>query len=361
MKQTIHALVDLQFGSTGKGLLAGALAIREKYDTAVTAWMPNAGHTFVDEYGRAMVHTALANSIVSPNIKQILVAPGSVVDLAALKKEWYAAAALGYVSDVYIHENAAVLDPSHAEWEKNHVVGIGSTQKGSMAAVVAKLKRDPSGLATAGRVWGVDTLLAQQAGVYGLTIQVVNHDGYMQKLRSAEKIILEGAQGYSLGINNGFYPYTTSRQCTVAQLCSDTLVPPGLVDVTWGCARTFPIRVANRYNAGGELTGWSGPCYSDQEETTFAAISQKQENTTVTGLPRRIFTWSDIQMTEALYANQCGELRVFLNFANYLPQDRRRDVLRAHGATIARCGARLAAIGYGPQAQDIDWDVTDAC
>ena len=68
MKQ-INVIVDLQFGSTGKGLLAGYLAETTKPDTVITAWAANAGHTYINADGRKFVHTMLANGIVSPNLR----------------------------------------------------------------------------------------------------------------------------------------------------------------------------------------------------------------------------------------------------------------------------------------------------
>jgi adenylosuccinate synthase len=350
----VHAVVDLQFGSTGKGLLVGYLAEEHGYDTAVTAWMPNAGHTYVNDKGQKMVHTALANAIVSPAIERVLIAPGSVVDLNALKSEFYDACEMGYPANVYIHENAAVLTSEHQEWEKKHVVAIGSTQKGSMAAMASKLKRDPQESATAGRVFMIGAPLAMWRN---FSVTVVTHREYLILLRRSERMILEGAQGYSLGINSGFWPYTTSRQCTVAQLCSDTLVPPGWITHTFGCARTFPIRVANRF-ADGKLVGWSGPCYDDQNETSFDDLGQKQEVTTVTKLPRRIFTWSKKQIVEAIEANQCGEFSVFLNFVNYLEHwggvlmdD--YTALLPFVADVRSAGARIDYIGTGPARKNV--------
>ena len=80
-------ILDLQFGSTGKGLLAGYLAKMRSPDVVVTAWGPNAGHTYIDSDGRHFIHRMLANGIVSPNLKAVLIGPGSVIDLDALEQE----------------------------------------------------------------------------------------------------------------------------------------------------------------------------------------------------------------------------------------------------------------------------------
>ena len=83
----INMIVDLQFGSTGKGSIAGYIAYRDQPDTIVTAWSPNAGHTFIDKNNIKDVHTMLANGIVSERLKTILIGPGSVLNYDALVSE----------------------------------------------------------------------------------------------------------------------------------------------------------------------------------------------------------------------------------------------------------------------------------
>ncbi|WP_369676595.1 adenylosuccinate synthetase, partial [Enterococcus faecium] len=90
---------------------------------------------------------------------------------------------------------------------------------------------------------------------------VVDKEAYDQAIINAERIQIEGAQGYSLSIYNGFYPYTTSRDITPHQVLADTNMPFGLYVEVYGTMRTFPISVANRYNEAGEMIGTSGGCY----------------------------------------------------------------------------------------------------
>ncbi len=49
LQPKVDLVVDLQFGSTGKGLLCGYLSESDDYDTVITANMPNAGHTYIDK------------------------------------------------------------------------------------------------------------------------------------------------------------------------------------------------------------------------------------------------------------------------------------------------------------------------
>src|SRR5574337_359110 len=45
----IDLVMDFQYGSTGKGAIAGYLAKRGDYDTAVCSFGTQAGHTYIDK------------------------------------------------------------------------------------------------------------------------------------------------------------------------------------------------------------------------------------------------------------------------------------------------------------------------
>jgi len=122
--------MDLQFGSTGKGLMAGYWASKYHPDTLVTAWAANAGHTFINSSRRKWVHTMLANGIVSPGLKRILIGPGSLLDMDALLKEIEANGDLIAGIPIYIHDHAAVITQRHRDEENGSMTKIGSTKKG---------------------------------------------------------------------------------------------------------------------------------------------------------------------------------------------------------------------------------------
>src|SRR4051812_36774161 len=104
----IHAIVDLQFGSTGKGLLAGHLALKLQPDVIITAWGPNAGHTFIDDDGRKFVNIALPNGIVA-RPKLLMIGPGSVINPDRMLHEMREYFDLLAHTEIVIHENAAVV------------------------------------------------------------------------------------------------------------------------------------------------------------------------------------------------------------------------------------------------------------
>lgn len=353
MKKKATIICDMQFGSTGKGLLAGYLAERDQPDVLVTAWSLNAGHSYIDASGRKFVHCMLANGIVSPKARYVLIAPGSQIGVDRLLAEMHECRDIieRQGIQVIIHENACVIQDRHIAEESGTMTAIGSTKKGCGAALAEKIQRNPQALTTAGHLQA-EILLKASALNLLRHISIVGNKVYARILDEAERVQVEGAQGYSLGINSGFYPYTTSRECTPAQIASDCLIPLAMIGKVVGTMRTYPIRVANRYDEDGNQIGWSGPCYPDQDEITFGEIGQEVEHTTVTKLPRRIFTFSPMQCREAMRAVMPDE--VFLNFANYTDYPKLLDIV-AHISDAANkygCGG-VTYLGYGPTAEDV--------
>jgi GH24 family phage-related lysozyme (muramidase) len=164
---------------------------------------------------------------------------------------------------------------------------------------------------------------------------------------AAHMNFLEVSQGFSLGINSGFYPYTTSRECTVMQALSDANIHPSMYRKSIMVVRTFPIRVA----------GNSGPCFHDQREMTWEELGVEPEITTVTKKIRRVFSWSDEQFMQAVMANRPDV--VFLNFCNYL-ENLGADVdafVQEHVMipymTVMRKLPDLILLGYGPKTTDV--------
>jgi adenylosuccinate synthase len=311
--RTAKLIIDLQFGSTGKGLIAGYLAKRQPFDTIVTAWSPNAGHTFIDSDGRKFIHTTIPNGIVGTHVKRVMLGAGSVINLDNFTKEWKECQDIleGKIN-VFIHENATVVSPYHMAEEEKTMVSIGSTRKGVGAALIEKIRRNPDSKITARQF--INRKEFDLPGVAVVTSKV--WDEIMAD--DVENVLIEGCQGYSLSIHHGFYPYTTSRDVSTHQILADCCIPRirhhNALQVI-GCCRTYPIRVANRYNDKGEMIGWSGGCYEDQGEINFGDIGQEVEYTTVTRLPRRIFTFSKEQVSRAIELNGVDD--VFLNFTNY--------------------------------------------
>jgi len=360
-KKNVTLICDLQFGSTGKGLIAGYLAKRNRPDVLVSAWSPNAGHTYIDERGNTMIHTMLANGIVSDSVTHVLIGPGSVVNLQSLFDEVSGAIKFGYLAGVQIliHPHAAIVQHWHREQEEKTMTAIGSTKKGSGAALIEKIERNPHKAIVAkdvvkgsGEIFGWEFRTESDPCV----IRVAGYKQYDGIIDQARNIQVEGAQGFSLGINSGFYPYTTSRECTPAQIMTDCHIPITKLAKVVGTMRTFPIRVANRFDGNGKQVGWSGPHYPDQEELEWSQLGIEPELTTVTKLPRRVFTFSYEQSKQAI--RMCQPDEIFLNFCNYLPDADIDALIDA----IHEAGGLVRFTGHGPTDADVvDLEkVTDA-
>lgn len=317
----VVAIQDLQFGSTGKGQIAGTVGHVWRPDTVATAWGPNAGHTYRDGDHKS-VHTMLAVCALVPSVKTILVGPGSVVDPSKLAIEIKTNETLLRGKIMIVHPQAVWWQPEDADAEAGSLLRIGSTMKGTMAAYTRKLYRTSNAVMRAcvgNSVFDILMSAAIQANM-GL---IISSDLYDRAVDRSEKMILEGAQGYSLGIHIDFYPYTTGRDVSTAQLLADCRIPfpDGIRSVlaTIGVARTYPIRVANRVDdRTGEQVGTSGPCYPDQQEIRWEDLGREPELTTVTKLPRRLFTFSKQQFREA--CRVMNPYVVALTFCDYLEQ-----------------------------------------
>ena len=326
-----YVLVDGQFGSTGKGVIAGALAecFHDHCDIVVSNAGPNSGHT--SYFGgekivlKQLPTFAVIAGLMGTSIDVFLNA-GAVIDKHVLHREEGK-----HGITAIVHPHAAVIDDAMKRNDVSNVVGIASTGQGVGPALERKLRRVP------------DAVVGPGDGRYV---------GSFVGLLKYQRAFFEVSQGYSLGINAGFYPNTTTRECTVSQALADAGLPPSYLRQTLMTVRTFPIRVGSTENS-------SGGCYNDQRELTWDSFPDVEpELTTVTGRVRRIFTWSAQQFRCALEANNPDVL--FVNFMNYLKiagQDvnafLRNAILAPYERTLHR-KPQAVLLGWGPKSEDIE-------
>jgi adenylosuccinate synthase len=304
-----------------------------------------------------MITTMLASSSVAPSVQNILIGPGSVVNLENLAAEIRAVGPLLSGKWLILHPQAAILRPEHAMAEKA-LITIGSTMKGTAEAAISKMRRGTSATAKQlqlmvrehleGVLDEFDVMFSMEEKMYDKSIDV------------SSRMIVEGAQGFSLGIHGPFYPYGTSRDISTAQLFADCRIPfptQGERVVNIGCCRTYPIRVANRFNDKGEMVGTSGGHYPDQDELTWEAIGRPVELTTVTKLPRRVFSFSNLQVAEA--ARVMGTTEIALTFCDYIAPRPGEDqglprAVTAFSERIRRAtGIMPSLFSFGPDRADV--------
>lgn len=306
MKTVAYMIIDGQWGSTGKGLATGYFARKNKPDTVVCNFGPNAGHTFVfhdaQKMEQKMIVRQLPNGIVSDSVKHILIGPGSIIDPTIFIEEVHKFSKYLEGKNLVIHPNAAIVGPEHKERERLCLNRISSTCKGTGAALAAKVMREPS--AVAGYPSGP------------LSAWVCYPETYNKIIEESRVIQIESAQGFELSVNGAHYPFCTGRDITPAQILSDTLVPHTFLKHVVVVMRTFPIRVGNAYDEQGNQIGTSGPVYSDQQEVNWESLGVTAERTTVTNKIRRVFTFSNKNLLKVLQVIKPDSM--FLNFVNYL-------------------------------------------
>lgn len=287
-----YVLVDGQYGSTGKGLAEQKLARlgAERVTLVTTNAGPNSGHTIYDQHGRKIVTKQIPSFSIAAWLQgfeiPLFLNAGSMIDPAILRTELQEFPK----TLLSIHPLAAAILPKHYDTVPS-LDRIASTQKGTGPALVDKILRKR----------------------FAVVENVHDFEDYTLSLGDYARlgvVFVSTAQGFSLGLNSGFYPYTTCRECTVQQALSDARIPARQLRKVIATFRTYPIRVGN--TALGESGGW----YSDQKEIDWKEIGVEPETTTVTGRQRRVATFSYAQFRECLAINDPDAF--FINFLNYI-------------------------------------------
>lgn len=350
-----YIIMDGQWGSCGKGLLAGKLAMDRKPDVIVCNFGPNAGHTYINSPGAEPVITSqLPTGLVYGN-SLLMIGPGSIINPEKLLAEIEKYGHYDVKNRLMIHPRAAVVTDYDLEREGAILGSISSTKKGTGSASARKMMR------------------VNEAGNYPLVARdderlqpwCVEESLYYDSFKGAI-VQIESAQGFELSINHGSsYPYCTGRDITVESILNDVGINRFDLDEVNMVVRTNPIRVGNEYKDG-ELVGTSGPVYPDMEELTWEQVSERagykiEEKTTVTNKVRRVFTWSWVQYYRAM--THIRPDNVMLNFMNYLtPAKQYSDIEGGALEFIGRVtdGAHtysnggLRWIGYGPTYEDVE-------
>ncbi|MCK5612601.1 adenylosuccinate synthetase [Candidatus Pacearchaeota archaeon] len=335
-----NCIIDAQWGSTGKGKLAGYLYNKyPEITVAVCDFMPNAGHTYVDDDGISHITKALPSAISFDHIENVIIGPHAVIEekrlLEELQREQFATRNF----TLHIHPLTTILSELNSATERATLNHVASTMQGSCASVVNKMWRDPA-----------KAHLAKDCEK--LADFVCDTHALMQRLlRHGKTALLETAQGFDLGLNNGYeWPYCTSRDCMVGRVLDNAGVSIKDCGSIIASLRTFPIRVGNTPG------GFSGPIYDDQEELTWAQIGamtgiEVEERTTVTKRVRRVFTWSDTQIKRFLRAVKPDY--AFLNFVNYLSKRDHDKFINEKGQLLSDHGCKLSLLGTGAKNEDM--------
>jgi adenylosuccinate synthase len=308
---TIDIVTGAQYGSEGKGHVTAQLI--HKYNqpghkvTNIRVAGPNAGHTVIDQGGMAHpLRTIPVGAAIHPDA-DLYIAPGSEIDLDVFRQEILNLRQAGHpVKNLYVSGEATLLTQKHKDHETQLAMheNIGSTGKGIGSARADRIMR------TAERVidnWEARTLITSMKAQI---LTAPEHLLFManQLNQPNRHIVIEGTQGYGLGLHAGKYPQCTSSDTRAIDFLSMAGISPwapGVERVTpWLVARIYPIRVA----------GNSGPL---ENETTWEQLGLPEEKTTVTHKVRRVGEWDSRLIREAAMGNGIATHKYQLQIPSY--------------------------------------------
>jgi len=332
-------IVGAQLGDEGKG---GVVDVYGDVADVVVRYQggDNAGHTVVydgTKYKLSLVPSGAVRGKVG------ILGNGCVVNPETLFDELDTLRERGLEPDVRVAERAHVILPYHRvldgiEEDEKQELAAGTTKRGIGPTYEDKAGRrgvrigdllDPEALrdrleyvvpqktALAEEVFGVETgeefdidHLYETYREYGKRLaeegMTVDCGTFLaRRLEAGDEIMFEGAQGTSLDIDHGVYPYVTSSNPTAGGATVGTGLGPGVVGdgEIIGIVKAYLSRVGTG-PLPTELGGVSGqtPDYDaevgaadDEEELATYIRDEGGEYGTVTGRPRRV-GWLDMPM-----------------------------------------------------------------
>lgn len=306
-------IIGIQWGDEGKG--KGADIEAADADAACRfQGANNAGHTLVI-CGVKIVLQHIPSGIIQPRPKCIL-GNGMLINPVALMKEIQIVEEFGAPNArnrIFVSFGAHLITPLHRILDALTDEGgrIGTTQKGIGPAYSDKMLR--IGLQTgyarkpnfAGRV---HEHIAQHIKMFPALKEHVETEAFKQDmldfftaceqmrpflcdtidlvnsiLEKGGKVLVEGAQGTSLDIDLGTYPYATSSNTTIGGALSGLGIAHSKIGDVVGIVKAYTTRVG------------SGPFPTELDNDTGALLRKRgDEFGSVTGRPRRC-GWIDLE------------------------------------------------------------------
>ncbi len=352
--KNVDVIIGGQFGSEGKGQIAGYLA--PNYDCLVRVGGPNAGHKVPNSPTTDTFHILPSGTRRAPNAK-IIIGPGAVISKDALLQKINK---LGLEPGrLVIDENATIITDEDIKLENRN--RIGSTKQGVGGAtannILRRLKLDDS----------------QKAKNCNELKQLIGHahEEFEDLFAKGKKILLEGTQGTFLSLHHGFYPFVTSRDTTASGCLAEAGISPLRVRKIVMVTRRYPIRVESPHNStSGPFTRSEYRDYLNnknlisESEIDFETIKKRSshkedlkelEKTSTTDKYRRVAEFSWPLFREAVEINSPTDIA--LTFADYIEYKnrycRRYDQLtegtKRFIEELERCSganASLIAIGF---------------
>jgi adenylosuccinate synthase len=333
-------VVGAQWGDEGKGKVVDLYA---PYADLVVRYAggANAGHTLVVGGEKQILH--LIPSGILHEQTRCVVGQGTVIDPAVFLKEIEALNERGVATQgrLLVSQRAHVVLPHHKLIdelrEKKSGGAIGTTKRGIGPCYEDKVARRgirmgdllnaerlrrnldanlecwrPVAEDLGGTLPTTDDIVKQYAELGELLRAYIGDAAAIVRasIQAGEKMLLEGAQGTMLDIDNGTYPFVTSSNAVAGGACAGAGIGPTHIRSAIGIAKAYTTRV------GG------GPFPTELDNETGQRLRDAgAEYGSTTGRPRRC-GWLDlVALRHAVAVNGLSELAITkLDVLSALPE-----------------------------------------
>ena len=325
---TITIIVGAQWGDEGKGKITDFFAGSSDYVVRYHGGN-NAGHTVIVDGNTFKLHL-IPSGVLYPTPISVI-GNGVVIDPAALIDEISYLTDKGVVPNLMISDRAHVIMPYHklldsALSDYQDTLAAGSTRRGIAPVYGDKMFRngirmidilEPKILMEKlqkSYAFANNLLSSITGESIDLDMDTIYDDYlYMGKRLSSyisdvslelyeahnnnKTILFEGAQGISLDVDHGVYPYTTSSNTIAGSISTGTGVSYRDIHRIIGVTKAYLSRVGE------------GPLPSEVRGDEAAELREKGgEYGTTTGRPRRV-GWLDlVQVRQAVRVNGLTEI-----------------------------------------------------
>ena len=324
----ITAIVGAQWGDEGKGKITDFFAGESDYVVRFHGGN-NAGHTVIVEGNTFKLHLIPSGIIYGGPMS--IIGNGVVVDPRVLLEEIEYIKGKGIDPKLMVSDRAHVIMPYHIELDgalSNHQgdLAAGSTRRGIAPVYADKMFRNGIRIID---LLEPDILMEKLTKGYSFAKGIIekalskkiessieeifdSYCGYGERLKpyitdtsvelynaykNNKSILFEGAQGISLDVDHGIYPYTTSSNTAAGHISTGTGVSFRDIGRIIGVVKAYLSRVGE------------SPLPSEMHGNEAEALREKGgEYGTTTGRPRRV-GWLDlVQVRQAVRVNGLTEI-----------------------------------------------------
>ena len=360
----ITAIVGAQWGDEGKGKITDFFAGTSDYVVRFHGGN-NAGHTVIVDGNTFKLHLIPSGVIYGKPIS--VIGNGVVIDPKVLIDEIDYLKEKGVDPKLIISDRAHVIMPYHialdgvlSDHQQN--LAAGSTNRGIAPVYADKMFRNgirmvdllepevfreklEKGFSFNKKL--IETISGESLNLtieetyktyleYGETLSKYITDisvELFEEYKSGKRILLEGAQGISLDVDHGVYPFTTSSNTATGHISIGTGVNFHKVDRVIGVVKAYLSRVGE------------SPLPTEFLDATAERIRDVgKEYGTTTGRPRRI-GWLDlVQVRQAVRVNGLTEIALTkLDVLNNIDQISVCVAYTSNSETIKEMPASLTA------------------